>query len=372
MSTVKVLVISDYRGKVSVRPEAELFIGLQQAGVQVTIMTYGDAEYATKFRQVGIRVIDFHPQKKFSREAVRRIRQELITGGYHILHLFNSKAIVNGIRAARNLPVKVVLYRGYTGNIHWYDPTAYLKYLHPRVDKITCLAKSIEEDLQAQLFFDKRKTITINKGHSLDWYADVQPVSREEIAASPEDFVITCAANARRMKGIRYLIQATYHLPENLPIHLFLVGNNMDTTDLQKLTEKSPNRDRIHVLGFRKDSLRIVAASDVFVLPSIKGEATTKAVMEAMSLGVPVIATSIAGNRELAIHRQSAYVIPPRDPKAIAGAILELYHHPALRHELGQKGRQHVATNFTIQKTIAETKALYETLAAPQLTPAIP
>lgn len=114
----KVLVISDYRDTNSVRPEAELFIGLQQAGLEITVMTFDQAAYIQRFEAAGIRVIGFHPERKLDFVAIRIIRQELRTGGHHILHLFNSRAILNGIQAASGLPVKVVLYRGYTGHIH--------------------------------------------------------------------------------------------------------------------------------------------------------------------------------------------------------------------------------------------------------------
>jgi len=59
----------------SVRPEAELFIGLQKAGVAVTVMTQGDSVYAGPMREAGIEVVDFAPRRKLSLEAIRRIRQ---------------------------------------------------------------------------------------------------------------------------------------------------------------------------------------------------------------------------------------------------------------------------------------------------------
>ncbi len=65
---IKLLVISNYRSTVTVRPEAEIFIQLQQTSrYQITIMTYGDSPYAEKFRAAGIRVIDFHPEKNSAR-----------------------------------------------------------------------------------------------------------------------------------------------------------------------------------------------------------------------------------------------------------------------------------------------------------------
>lgn len=357
---IKVLVISNYRETNSVRPEAELFIGLKKAGVEVEIMTYGDAAYVKKFREAGIRVIDFHPEKKLDRAEIQRIRSELTAGKHDILHLFNGKAILNGIQAAKGLSVKVVLYRGFTGNIHWYDPTAYLKYLHPRVDKITCIASAIEELLHRQLFFKKSKAVTIHKGHSPDWYADISPIDRNRMEGIPADaFWVTCVANNRRMKGIPYLLQSTYLLPPELPIHFLLVGKNMDAGGNRKLIEQSPNRNKIHLPGYRTDVLNIVAASDVFLLTSLFGEATTKAVIEAMSLGVAPVITDIPGNRGLVIEEKCGLVVPPKAPKAIAEAILKLYHDRALCQEFGRQAREQIITNFNIRDTISNMKKLY-------------
>lgn len=180
---IKVLVISDYRSFTSSRPEAEIFIGLKELGMDITIMTHDEGEYVSRFRESGIKIIPFHPKRKFDSAESGFIRKELERGGYEIMHLFNSKASINGIRAARGLAVKVVMYRGYTGNIHWWDPTAYIKYLHPRVDKIVCLADSVNEMFQKAITLNKKKLITINKGHNVDWYegTPIADLSNEKV-----------------------------------------------------------------------------------------------------------------------------------------------------------------------------------------------
>ncbi len=360
---MKVLVISNYRETVSVRPEAELFIGLKKAGVEVEIMTYGDAEYVEKFRAAGIKVIDFHPEKKLDRKEIRRIREELINGKHDIVHLFNTKAIINGIQAAKRLPVKIVLYRGYTGNVHWYDPTAYFKYLHPRVDKIWCIAKSIEKYIQKQLFFNIDKPITINKGHDLSWYKKITATNKNKlIDVPPNSFWVINVANNRSMKGTPYLLDSMKYIPSDLPICLILVGKNLGNKKNIELIKDNPNKNRIHFLGYRTDVLSIVKSADVFVLSSIKGEATTKAVIEAMALGTTPVITDIAGNKGLLINNESGIVVPPKNPKAIAGAILKLYHDRVLCKTLGENAKKQIAENFNIKTTIIKTKKMYESL----------
>jgi glycosyltransferase involved in cell wall biosynthesis len=361
---IKVLVISDYRPYHTVRPEAEIFIGLAKLGFRVTVMTYGEARYAEEFRKAGITVIDFHPQKKFDAAEIGRIRAELVAGKYDIIHLFNSPSTVSGIRAARGLPVKVVLYRGYAGHIHWYDPTAYLKYLHPRVDKIVCNSVGVEEIFRRQLFFDKSKAVTINKGHRVEWYDHTVPADvRTQFNLPANAFVVVNVANNRPMKGIPYLLKAMSYLPPELPVHLLLIGNDMDDKANLALINGSPNRDKIHILGFQKEALNIVAAADVFALSSVKGESITKSVIEAMSMGVTPVITDIAGNRELVEGGVSGLVVPSRNAQALGKALLSLYRDRPRCKKMGVNARKHIQTHLNTEDTVLKYKNLYEELA---------
>ncbi len=360
---IKVLVISDYQSTVTVRPEAEIFIGLKkQFDYDVTVMTFGNGEYVSRFIDAGIRVIDYHPTKKFSWAQVKRIRRELKEGNYQIMHLFNNKAMVNGILAAIGLPVKVAIYRGYTGNIHWSDPFMYLKYLSPRVDKIVCLVEAIRVLMRKNLFFNKDKAITINKGHDVNWYNDVTPIDLKDQGVPDDAFKIVCVANVRPMKGMKYLLKATHYLPSDSKIHLLLLGNGMDAPKFKKLIEKSPIKHQIINLGYRKDAIRVVKASHVFALASIYGEAITKSVIEAMCLEVAPLITDIEGNVGLVIDGESGLVVPARNAKAIADAMLKLSQDRDLTVRLGKNARKHIEKNLNTKDTVKAFDVMYRDL----------
>ncbi len=361
--SIKVLVISDYRQFHSLRPEAEIFIGLAKTGIDIHVMTYGECEYAEIFKKEGIRVIDFHPEKKFNRAEISLIRNELIIGKYDILYLFNNYAIINAIQAAKKLKVKVLLYRGYAGNISWYDPTSYTKFLHPRVDKIICNSIGVEEYIHRQLLFKKSKTITINKGHKLDWYNDVIPVNLRAKYKLPDDaFLLINVAINRRMKGIPYLIEAMNNIPEDLPIHLFLVGKNMDDKANLKAIKKLTNKNRIHLIGFKKDSLNYVAGCDTFVLPSIKGESITRSVLEAMSMAKPCIISDIRGNYELVVNNESGLIVPSKNSKELGIAILNLFNKSDLRMKLGQNAKLRIQEQLNTKQTVKKTGELFKNI----------
>jgi glycosyltransferase involved in cell wall biosynthesis len=342
---VRVLVVSDYGHFLTVRPEAEILLSLHREGIEVDVMTRGGSEYARRFREAGLRVLDDHPPNHLDRAA---------------LILFNNAAIRNGVWAAVGLPVKVVAYRGVIGHLHVYDPWSWLKVLHPRIDRVVCNAEAVAADVRASLPFRRDKVVTIPKGHDLAWYSDVRPVGRAGIGLPEGAFAVAAVADARRMKGLRYLLEATYRIRR--PIHLVLFGRGMERPVFRRLVEGSPMRERIHVLGFREDPLPVTAACDALALPSI-AEGHPKAVIEAMCLGRPPVITDIPGPRGLVVDGESGRVVPPRDPAALAAAIDDLAADPERARRMGQAARERIRTRFRHEDTVRAFRALVEELA---------
>ena len=360
---IKILVVSNYNDPISSRPEAEIFLTLSQnSDFQVEVITDEQSDYAKRFKESGILVTHHIFTKKFDKESIQLIRSRLVEGKHDIAIFYNSKASTNGIRAAKDLPVKVVLYRGYAGNISWMDPTLYFKYFHPRVDQIICNAEAAKTLFEKQLGFKKGKAITIHKGHDPKWYGNVTKKDLSEFGIPSNAFVAACVANARKFKGIKYLLEAFKYIDPQLPIFLLLIGKGQDTKEHLKIISKLPAEHRIKLIGFRKDSLSIVKASDTFVLASLGQETITKSVIEAMSLGTVPIITQIDGNKELVIDGESGLLVPTKDPKAIARSIIKLYENPALKSKLQHGAQKHIATALSHEKTVLEYGNFFRSL----------
>jgi glycosyltransferase involved in cell wall biosynthesis len=221
----------------------------------------------------------------------------------------------------------------------------------------------VEDYLRSKLFCGKHKAVTINKGHDVHWYDNNPPTNLHKEFGIPVDaFVLVNIANNRRMKGIPYLLKALNSLPEEANIHLLLVGRDMDTSENLAILQKGKTANRVHFTGFRNDVLNIVAASDVFVLPSIKGESITKSVIESMSLGTPAIISDIPGNIELVEDGVSGLVFPSKNSNALSVAILKLYNDREFCNKLGINARKHIAENLSNTQTIEKTAQLYNFL----------
>ncbi len=360
---MNILVISDYRDYHTTRPEAEIFKGLRKLGFNIYVLTPAGSQIAEEFIAVGIHVIDFYTRKKFDSADIAFIRTKLKELNIDILQLFYSKAIVNGIQAAKGVAVKVVLYRGYSGNIHWYDPFAYIKYLHPRVDKIFCNSIGVEQMFRRQLFLDKNKLITINKGHRLDWFQNtVAHDIRAELGIPADALLLVNVGNNRRMKGIKYLLGAMNLLPTDANIHLLLIGRDMDTPGNLKVIKSGNHSQHIHILGFRNDVLSIVASTDAFILSSIKGESITKSVIEAMSLGVAPVISDIAGNIELVVHNENGLVFPSKNIHELAKCMMLLYNNRGLAKEFGKKSQLHISEKLNSEHTIQQVALMCNAL----------
>ena len=346
------------------RPETETFIGLRAAGIDLHVRCAPDALQLGRLQTAGVPVEPLRFERKLDRAAIASIRADLDALQPDILHLFDNRTVFNGLIAARGRRVRIITYRGIVGNVSYLSPMSWMRYLNPRVDRIVCVAEAVRQYfLDMHLLWIRlppEKVVTIHKGHDLGWYRD-RPVDRAGLGIPDAAFVVGCVANWRPRKGVEVLIEACRALPPDAPIHLLLVGN-MENPDLQAKIDSSPYRDRIHVLGFRKDAPAVIAACDAAVLPSVKREGLPKTVIEAMAYGVPPVVTDCGGSPELVVDGVSGFVVPVRDPEALAGAINELYADAELRARLGQGARERIASTFRIEDTVARTLELYRDL----------
>jgi len=359
--TIKALCIAEDTD----RPTTALFIGLVRAGVDVTVISPVGPDQRAWFADNGVRVLDLSLRKRFDREAVRRLRTELMTGRYDILHLFSNRALENGLAASRGLPVKIVAYRGIVGNVSFLSPVSWLRFLNPRIDRIVCVADAVRDYfLQMRpkfLRLPPERLVRIYKGHSLDWY-QAAPLDLTAIGVPKGAFVVVCVANYRPRKGIEVLVDAFGRLPEQWGAHLLLIGGGMDAPRLAQRIAASPAAARIHALGFRPDAPALTAACDVFVLPSTKREGLARSLIEAMAYAVAPVVTNCGGSPELVTNGVCGLVVPVNDAAALADAIGRLHDDPELRARLGAGARERIRRDFRIEDTIEKTHALYRSL----------
>jgi glycosyltransferase involved in cell wall biosynthesis len=163
-------------------------------------------------------------------------------------------------------------------------------------------------------------------------------------------------------KGYEYLIRAMPEILRSQPRALALIGGRGPLEgELRRLAEQLGVAHAVRFLGFIGEIRDLMECLDLYVQPSLC-ETTGIALLEAGGMRMPLAGSSVGGIPEVIIDGETGLLFPPRDPPALAAAVLRLLGDPALRTRLGNAARERVATVFTLARMVAETMAVYRQL----------
>ncbi len=198
----------------------------------------------------------------------------------------------------------------------------------------------------------------------------VQPVSpaeaaswRRQMGIPTEVPLLGIVARLTEQKGISYLLQALTQLTRTneLSPHCVIVGEGVLRPALERERDRLGLRQQVHFLGHRRDIPQILSALDLFVLPSLY-EGLSLALLEAMSAGVPVVATQVAGSQEIIVNGENGILVPPQDATALAVAISRTLQQPKKTAKMATRGKESILRRFTIDAIARQYEALYARL----------
>ena len=185
---------------------------------------------------------------------------------------------------------------------------------------------------------------------------------RSQLELKANARLIAVVATLKEQKGHRYLIDAMASIvPRHLDLHVLFVGDGDLREELQVQVKRLNLGDHIHFLGNRSDVPELLAASDLFVLPSL-WEGLPKALLEAMATGLPIVASEVSGTVQAMIPNQTGILVPPGDTRRLAQAIERLLSDAVQAQAMGAAARRRVETNFSARKQAGEYLALYRRL----------
>ena len=184
---------------------------------------------------------------------------------------------------------------------------------------------------------------------------------RRELGVPPETPLIGVVGRLVSDKGQDDLLRAAVGVIEARPEALFLlIGTGTAERSLRDLAAALGVARSVRFLGFRDDVPSITAALTLSVLPSVDCDASSAVLKEALACGVPAIATDIGGASEILGHGETGLIVPPRDPEALAGAMLSLLGDPERAARMGRRGSGEMAARFTPERLAEETLAVYQ------------
>lgn len=241
----------------------------------------------------------------------------------------------------------------------WINPIAYRT-------SVTPVAVSDEVQTSLARRYGLRDVPVIPNGVPLDRYSpegNVRTAWRREHRIADDAIVIACVARLAPPKEHGLLLDAFARLRGQVARVLLLVGDGPERAVLAARAGGMTPGHEVRVLGARTDVPAILAASDLFVLPS-RREGCPLAVIEAMAAGLPVIASAVGGVPRMIEDGRSGRLVAAGDEVALREALEELIADPARRRALGDEARRDARRRFSVEGMTRSYEQLYERLLA--------
>ena len=224
------------------------------------------------------------------------------------------------------------------------------------------LAKSDNvRDEVRQVIRNRVTTVSIKNGIDFSIYDREQayPNLRLEWHIPRDGFVVACVGALEVRKGHRYLIEAFARLAaEHKHIYCCLTGSGSEEANLRAQVARLGVGDRVLLLGNRADVNAVLSNADVFALPSIH-EGLPNALLEAMAMGLPCIATDVGGVRELLSDVGLGSVVPARSSGALYRELDRYMADPGLRRSTGERAWEKIKAEYSLEAATENLLSVY-------------
>lgn len=361
--------LSDWGGA----PHAvSLLAGYLQREYDVTVACGAGGELVRRLAGDDVRIVSIpelartpHPWRDL--RAFLRLVRLMEREHFQIVHAHSTKAGLLGRLAARLAGVPVVLFTAhgwaFTDGRPWWTrwPLVLVERLGAALStKIICVSHHDRDLAVRSRIAPSGRLVTIRNG------ADPERFGRRDggrvrhalgIRAEP---VVTFVGRLAPQKDPVGLLEAFGALSGGT---LMMVGEGPLREAVERRIRETHLKQRVILLDPRPDVAGLLAASDIFVLPS-RWEGLPFVIIEAMMSGLPVVATRVGGVPELVEDGLTGVLVPPGDPKALEHALARLLSDPRLRRRMGAAGGAKALREFRLDRMISETSHLYEELVA--------
>ena len=287
-----------------------------------------------------------------------RLRAVLSRGGVDLVHVNNYRSVPFGRLAARWAGVPCVSTVRET-----IAPHKIRQYGLRELDALVAVCDSVARVL-VEAGVPQGRVATVRSGVPLPPMptASARRKLRESLGGAADDPTIGIVAHILPHKGFDDLVQALSLIVRKIPrVRCLVVGEaprKKYLDHLLDLAERLAVRDRLVWVGAQEDVPRFLAAMDLFVLPS-HTEGLPLTILEAMAAGRPVVGTAVGGIPEAVRHGETGFVVPPRDSRRLAEAVIDVLANPTLAKSMGEAGRASVRDTFTLEAEARHTYAQY-------------
>lgn len=302
---------------------------------------------------------------------------------YDLVHVHTPIAAVLGRIAAKIAGVKRIVYTAHGFPFHDQSPPSEYQ-LYFTIEKFCAfftdliLTQSYEDFITAQKsgLCPPEKARYLNNGIDIDRFGRhrLNPIYQDQLRESlgipnTAGLIIGTVGRLIHKKGSGYLIEAAVKLFPRFPnLHVLVIGSQLSTdpdpfeAELVERIRTLGIEDRVTLTGYREDIPELLGLLDIFTLPTFFNEGLPRSILEAMSMGLPVVATNIRGCREAVLDGETGLIVPPQETEPLAEALGVLLSDLALRQAYGKAGRQRVEAEYDEQLVFERLAGFYREL----------
>lgn len=338
--------------------------GLRALGQRAALVAHPDGELRRRASE-GLELVPLAPRTevdlgagwRFAR-VLKRLQPDVIHA--HDPHGVAMASVALSLGGAAHGPALVAARRV---DFH-LKGNSFSRWKYRQVDCYIAASDAIHQILLADGVPPER-VVTVHEGIDVEHVIATPRVNVHEAFWLPHHApVVGNVAALVPHKGQRYLIDAAHLVVKQIPDARFVIlGEGELREHLEHLVRERALEKHVLLPGFRTDVLGCIKGFDVFVMSSVT-EGLGTSLLDAMACERPIVATRAGGIPEIVEDEVTGLLVPPRDPRALADAIVRAINDEPLRRRLAQAALARVRERFTVERMVAQTAEIYATLAS--------
>ena len=237
--------------------------------------------------------------------------------------------------------------------------------LAPFTDKIIAVCHRVKDFYVNEVGIDPRRIEVVYNGIDVSGVDDPGPrTTRADLNISNDHPVLVNIGRLIEVKANHVFIESLRLLDrDGLDFKALIIGDGPLKESLRESSQDLIEKGKLQFTGVRRDVKSILTLADASVLSSTR-EGFSIVVLESMAAAVPFVATDVGGNREQIEDGRSGFIVPVNNPEALATALGTLMRDKALAKEMGRRAREKAVDEFSLERMIKNTEALYERVLA--------
>lgn len=350
----------------------QMALRLDRARFKVTVgCLHAEGPLVEPLQKAGIEVVEFDPKggvgSPSSLWPMLRLSSFLRRKRFDVVHTFDLYSNLMGLPAAwlARVPLRISSRRD-LGSWWWYTPSRrrVLRLILARSHVMVTNSEAARKYVVRENQYPLKNIRVVRNGIDIEHFASIGAERMQVLPGLSEgDKIVTMVANMNsERKGHAELVGAAGVVCTQVPEAKFvLVGDGRERAGLEQQVQETGLQGKVIFLGRRTDVPEILKCSDLCVLPSW-AEGLPNVVMESVAVGKPVVATHVGGIPEIIEDGVSGLLVPPRDPAALAAAIIRLLEDPNLARGMARVALGTLRERFSFSRVIQELEDLYLTV----------